>query len=150
MFELEVKSNVDQFSAALGKASNSLPDLIAEAIQSAADARRLHPIAATSALALLPHAGGLGALVAGSLRVVNVVQRTSDGARVVIKGKAAGLDLLGLDEGQVVHPVFGRGRWVHQRIPSGWWTRACSRYLPQRTESELLKAIDKLRALLKR
>jgi hypothetical protein len=87
-----------------------------------------------AALDILPHSGGLAALVASSpiavrTRLTGVVgvriQNTRSGAS---KG---GTRDFGTDRGRVAHPVFGRRPLVHQNVPPGWFSKTLERKAPE-------------------
>jgi hypothetical protein len=104
--------------------------------------------AKTAARNELPRRGGLNDRVAAS----KFTARTRTGGKnpgVRITGKGE-LDLPALDRGRLRHPLFGnRRRWYEQRIDAGWFTKAMEDLAPQ-IRRELLKAIDDVRAKLRR
>lgn len=75
-----------------------------------------------SALRILPHRGGLAALVASKVKVQK--RRGSNSINVFSTGVAGLKELRRLDAGSVRHPVFGnRGAWVGQAVNAKFWTR---------------------------
>lgn len=76
-----------------------------------------------SAASELPQSGGLAAKTARS----SIGVRTRLGGKTVgvrIEGRNSGIrGLQSLDNGQVRHPVFGRGTWVGQRVTPGWFSK---------------------------
>ncbi len=69
----------------------------------------------------LPQSGGLAALVARSPQKIQVrTGQNTYGVRIVVgKAKSAARST---DLGVIRHPVFGRGTFVSQRVPSGWFS----------------------------
>jgi hypothetical protein len=88
------------------------------------------------AVETLPHAGGLGAWVAGTKITAKV---TLGGKRVIVvlrggrnsKGNLRGTgggrtDVRSIDRGRVRHPSWGRryrGQWFTQSVPEGFFTK---------------------------
>lgn len=77
----------------------------------------------SSALANLPHSGGLNQWVAAS-RVINTLIRSTYTAGVSVRVSLKGHDIRDLDSGQIRHPVYkqagGKPPWVAQTIPAGF------------------------------
>lgn len=88
-----------------------------------------------SARSTLPRSGGLAAKVAGSQ--IRTVRRAS-GIRLT-GNNAYGIKRM--DEGQVRHPVFGRGGWATQSVRPGWWTRPTEQVAPE-VRQALMEAIE--------
>ncbi|GAA4358405.1 hypothetical protein [Angustibacter luteus] len=82
-----------------------------------------------SALAELPHRGGLNQLVARS-RISNSVRTSSRSAGVQLKA-TNDHDIKAMDRGRLRHPTFGRTGWVTQKIGPGWWSRPLEKTAPQ-------------------
>lgn len=74
-----------------------------------------------NAAAVLPHRGGLAALIGkSSVRVQTKTSASGAGVRIVAKNPK---NIRGMDEGRLRHPVFGnRGTWVEQSVPAHWFT----------------------------
>lgn len=73
-----------------------------------------------SALSTLPKRGGLAATVAGSRIQVSGASGAEAGARVTVDSR---YNVAGMDEGRVVHPLFGdRRHWYTQQITPRWFT----------------------------
>jgi hypothetical protein len=68
----------------------------------------------------LPQGGGLAARVAGA----KLSTRRKSGRNPGIAIQASGMSqLAGMDEGRVMHPVYGnRDVWVTQEITAGWFS----------------------------
>lgn len=81
------------------------------------------PLLRASALATLPKRGGLGPAIAAGMGV-NVRHYTyADRLRVEVEASHQ-YDLKGLDNGLVIHPLFGNRRhWYAERVRRGWFTR---------------------------
>lgn len=89
--------------------------------------------AKASALAVLPHRGGLARLIASS-RVTNLVKKGSRSAGVQIKA-ASGHDIKSMDEGRLRHLTFGHKPWVQQAVTPGWFTTPIAALAPDITKS---------------
>ena len=100
--------------------------------------RRTFPDAAR---AKLPRRGGLADLVAAADLVVD-----TGGAEgrpsVEVRADGRGIALGPLNAGDLRHPVHGRrrGRWVSQRVPSGFWQDACDA-AAEGSDDELLEEL---------
>lgn len=69
----------------------------------------------------LPTRGGLAAAIAKTPQRTQVRTGASTaGVRLVVGGKGGAARTA--DEGFVRHPVFGRGPFVRQSVPPGWFT----------------------------
>lgn len=87
----------------------------------------------------LPRRGGLSRLVASSdLRVDEDL--SGDKVGVTVRAGNALVSLGPLNAGDLRHPTFGRGRWVSQRVRSGFWQRACET-AAQGSDDELLQRL---------
>lgn len=74
----------------------------------------------SSALANLPHSGGLNQWVAAS-RVINTLIRSTYTAGVSVRVSLKGHDIRDLDSGSIRKPVFGNRKvWRPQEITSGF------------------------------
>lgn len=75
-----------------------------------------------NAQSILPHRGGLAALISkSSVRVQTNTSAGKAGVRIVAKNPK---NIYGMDQGRLRHPVFGdRTTWVEQSIPAGWFTK---------------------------
>lgn len=112
---------VDQLTSAgtrLREAGNG--GLQRELLEAISKATKAFPDSArTSARSVLPGRGGLADRVARSnVSIRSQVRAAAVGVTVKVSGE---YNLSRLDEGQVRHPVFGRGV-VTQRIRDGWLT----------------------------
>lgn len=83
-------------------------------------AARLESEARMNALRILPRRGGLAAEVAGS-EFTRRRQRAGMTTNVVVVA-SSDYDLGGINEGKVIHPVYGRPPWVEQAVAPGWFT----------------------------
>ena len=96
-----------------------------------------------SALQKLPRRGGLAKRVSRS----RLSTRRSGGSNPGVKIVAKGLDQLRLmdEQGRVRHPVYGRGKFVDQRIPEaqGWFTDSLQAGVPT-VRQELIKVLDEI------
>lgn len=93
---------------------------------------KLRPDIERSALAMLPRRNGLAALVARS-RIT--VERTGEtGVKITASGTVS---LDGINEGRLSHPVFGRGPFVSQNVPPGYFEKPI-----QARERDLGEAIE--------
>jgi hypothetical protein len=87
-----------------------------------AASKPLKKAAKDSARSILPSGGGLGRRVARTS--LPHKRRTTGGhAGIRIEAKSnAVADPFRIDRGRVAHPVFGRGPFVFQNVPKGWFT----------------------------
>lgn len=105
--------------------------------------RAVKPIRADiqeSALATLPHRGGLGALIAKSkIRV----QRRTGGATVGIRMiGSSDHDIAAMNRGIVRHPLFGnKKRWYRQAVVPRWWDKPTEEAGPTARE-EIVKVME--------
>lgn len=89
----------------------------------------------------LPRRGGLGARVART-KLPHRRRATGRGAGLrVLAQPGAVADPRRIDRGRVRHPVFGRGPWVLQDVPEGWFTRPMRDGAPT-VRRELLQVMD--------
>lgn len=85
-------------------------------------AKPLKKAAKASARSILPSRGGLGRRVART-SLPHKRRTTGRGAGIRIEAKSnAVADPFRIDRGRVAHPVFGRGPFVFQNVPEGWFT----------------------------
>jgi hypothetical protein len=83
----------------------------------------LRKAAKDSAKARLPRAGGLGRRVART-RMTTRTRLKPTSVSVDIQAKPGAVaDPLRVDRGRIRHPVWGRGPWVLQDVPKGWFTK---------------------------
>lgn len=93
-------------------------------------------VARANALARLPRGGGLAGTVAKS----KFSQRRNRGNGYAVELTVSGpYNLMGIDEGVVIHPTYGRQPWVEQRVPSGWLSDAI-----QGATDEFIEDVDSL------
>jgi hypothetical protein len=92
-----------------------------------------------AALERLPHRGGLAAFVASSPIAVRTRLTGVVGVRIVNTRSGArkgGTTDFGTDRGHVRHPTFGRkgkGSWVGQDVPPGWFSKTLEEKSPETT-----------------
>lgn len=72
-----------------------------------------------AALRLLPQRKGLAALAAKNLKVAARSRLTGQSAGVTVLAEIKDMDIAKLETGKLRHPVYGRDRWVNQKIPAG-------------------------------
>lgn len=89
-----------------------------------------------AALAILPHRGGLAALVASSpIAVRTALTGSAVGVRIVntkTGTKSGGTSQFGTDRGNFRHPVFGRRtKWVSESCTPGWFTGTLEKRSPE-------------------
>ena len=92
------------------------------AIQAARDAAR------TS----LPKHGGLNEEVATTgITVATRLTGPRVGVRIgVTKGRKRSNKAYGANKGLIQHPVFGKGKWVDQKVPAGWFDETLEKSAP--------------------
>lgn len=140
MPSLEFPGGTAQFekvARALRAADGELPAELYKGLERAA--KPLVKDARKSALANLPHRGGLNAIVAKARMPVT---RRANGIRIT----ADGIEQLPLtNQGKVVHPTYGRRPRVVQAIPKArdWFTKPLRNGAPK-VRRELVKAMDKI------
>jgi len=79
---------------------------------------------------ILPHSGGLAALVAG-LPVRSVMKTSGDTVRLELSTSAGQIDA-----GRVSHPTYGHRPYVRQSVPPGFFSRPAA----QKGQEELRRA----------
>jgi ribosomal protein L16/L10AE len=104
---------------ALRRAARDLPVEIQKAMRDTAGP--LIEAARQRARATLPRHGGLNEVVAASRFQTRPVRR---GGEVGVRIQTADHDRRLDSQGRVRHPVYGRDRWVTQRVQPGWFTAA--------------------------
>jgi hypothetical protein len=73
--------------------------------------------------AQMPSRGGLRAKLAGGK--VGLAISLGNNPKVTLKlGAKPGIGLANLNRGTLRHPVYGRGKWVSQRVPAGTYDAA--------------------------
>lgn len=96
-----------------------------------------------SAMAVLPHGGGLNRLIAGA----PVSIRRGRGAIHVIT--SSGHDIYNIDRGRLRHPTWGhRDRWVSQTVPPQWWRLPVTKAEPRivdAADAGLQHILDRIR-----
>lgn len=88
----------------------------------------------------LPHRGGFAELM-GKSRINTTIRESGRlvGIRITTKTHDPRID-----KGYLSHPTFGhRDRWVIQRVPAGWFTRALRTLAPE-MRRELLKSMQQI------
>lgn len=111
---------------------------------------RLKPIAREAARSRLPHGGGLAEYVArGRLTVKTRTGGAAAGVRLEMNRSKAGgkVNLKGMDEGVVRHPVFGnRNNWAEEAIAPGFWSEAFANnpQIVQETQKEMRKVVERI------
>ena len=121
----------------MGQAQQDVVETLQRVVREAPEAlRKTFPDAARSTL---PRGGGLADIVAAAdLSVVEDVSGERVGVTVTA---ASGRVSLGpLNDGDLRHPVYRTGRWVRQRVRSGFWQRACDD-AAKGTDDELLQGL---------
>lgn len=104
--------------------------------------------AKASAAATLPSRGGLGKRVAKTRMTTK--RRTGRNPSVSIAANPGAVaDPKRIDRGRIKHPVFGRGPWVLQDVPWGWFTRPMHEGASE-VRKQLVKAIDDVAAKVAR
>jgi hypothetical protein len=88
--------------------------------------------ARAEARSTLPKHGGLNEEVATT--AITVATRLTGprvGVRVAVpKGRKRSNKAYGANKGNVRHPVFGKDRWVDQKVPSGWFDDTLKKSAP--------------------
>jgi hypothetical protein len=142
--ELEIRgaNQLAQVSKALkaqGEAGKGARKELYKAIQRGT--KQLKKDVQANALAELPHRGGLAATVASSkLATKTRGGGQGVGVKIVATGKKVS-DLKSMDKGKLRHPVYGRGAWVMQSVPPGWFTKPLEEGADV-VRKELLRAMD--------
>lgn len=113
--------------------------IIAEEVPNALDkaAQDFEKEARVNALKVLPRRGGLAARVASS-DFSRKTRRAGISSEVEITA-SGDYNLQGIDEGTVIHPVYGRGPWVTQGVTPGWFTSPLGGI-----EEELMEELESL------
>jgi hypothetical protein len=108
-----------------------------------AAAKPLKKAAKDSARSILPSGGGLGRRVARTS--LPHKRRTTGGhAGIRIEAKSNAVkDPYRIDRGRIKHPVFGRGPWVLQDVPKGWFTEPMESGGPA-VRKELLTVMERV------
>lgn len=130
--------------AALGKRlkAASRGDLRRKLLRNIREAAKpLATEAQKSALATLPHRGGLAAEVASSPVVVRT-SLSSAYARVRLRD-ASPHRTARFDAGVVRHPTFGHDPYTNQQIPPGWWTRPMEAGAPH-VRAAVVRAVNEV------
>lgn len=103
----------------------------------------LKQAAKASARDRLPHRGGLGRRVART-SLPHKRRTTGSWAGIRIEAKPNAVkDPYRIDRGRVAHPVFGRGPFVFQDVPEGWFTEPMQEGGPEVTKG-LLQAMSRV------
>ena len=130
----------EQFAAvarAFRQAEGELPRELVKALEKSA--KPLQRDAKASAVANLPHSGGLNQIVAAARMTT---RRRANGIRIV----ANGIDQLAMtNKGKVVHPTYGHRPRVVQMLPKArdWFTKPMRDGAPK-VRRELIKALDEI------
>lgn len=128
-------SGFDKFSKQLRKASSRMDPELQASIRD--DLEGIGRLVESRAASMLPKRGGLA-------RQVSAMTLT-----IVRKGKSTSLtvrsqyNLDRLDQGSVIHPVFGRMPLVKQTIPDGFWTNVVEDAKP-RMATSLQRTLDRV------
>lgn len=116
MPSVQARSNLAGVSTRLHTAAADVPRQL-----NAAASRSLRPLQARlkgSALSTLPRRGGLNRAVAFDLRFST--RPLAHGARLEARSQ---YDIVHMDVGETVHPLFGnRGHWYRESVNPGWWS----------------------------
>lgn len=73
-----------------------------------------------SATSRLPQSGGLADIIRKTPQTVKVATGKNPGVRITVGGKGGAARTT--EQGFVRHPVYGRGGFVRQSVPSGWFS----------------------------
>lgn len=96
---------------------------------------------------LLPSRGGLGAYVAGRLRLTAQIRVNGSSSRLTIKGsrpKAGGMvDLRRIDAGRLRHPTYGHAPWVNQTVSEGFASNTLTEEMADRWRRTVDDAVAK-------
>jgi hypothetical protein len=84
----------------------------------------------------LPHGGGLNEWAA-SAKIAPRTRTSGKNAGVRITGTKSGHDFEAINEGTIRHPVWDKGGWAEQSIPSGTWDRG-----GEKAASKVVSALD--------
>lgn len=109
---------LQSLSRTMERAAEMIEDNVPEELDDAAV--KVETEARLNALRILPRRGGLAEEVASS----DFSRRRQRAGMTTTVEVSAGseYDLAGIDEGVLIHPVYGRPPWVQQSIQSGWFT----------------------------
>lgn len=86
-----------------------------------------------AARANLPKHGGLNEKIA-TTQITTATRLTGPrvGVRIgVTKGRTRSGKAYGANKGLIKHPVFGKGKWVDQKVPAGWFDETLKTKTPQ-------------------
>lgn len=92
----------------------------------------------------LPKRGGLAKAVARTpQRVVVKSGRSAKTSSVqIVVPRRQGVAARGANAGVVRHPVFQTGKWVDQKVPSGWFEETLAREAPPVVEAAIRDAVQ--------
>ena len=127
----------ERVARAFRQAEGELPRELVKALEKSA--KPLQKDATASAVANLPHSGGLNHIVAAARMST---RRRANGIRIMAKG----IDQLAMtNAGKVVHSTYGHRPRVVQFIPKAkdWFTKPMRDGAPK-VRRELIKALDKI------
>jgi hypothetical protein len=124
-------------AAAMDRAAEDVSDGLRRVVRDIPDElRRTFPDAAR---AKMPRRGGLAEIVARADLNVDA-GGSDDRPQVTVRANGKGISLAALNAGDLRHPVWGRGRFVAQRVPSGMWQDACEA-AAKRSDEDLLAEV---------
>lgn len=139
MASVSAKSNLAGIASRLHSAAADVPRQLNSA--SIRTVSQLQTKLKGSALSTLPRRGGLNRAVAFDLRFST--RPLGNGARLEARSQ---YDIVRMDVGETVHPLFGDRRfWYTEAIKPGWWSKVIDSVQPdgQRNFEQALNTIAK-------
>lgn len=126
-------------AAAMDRAADDVTEGVRGVVRGIPD--KLRSTFPDAARAKLPRRGGLADLIASSDLAVDE-GGTAERPEVTVTANGRGVSLGPINAGDLRHPVHGRrrGRWVSQRVPSGFWQDACDA-AAEGSDDELLEEL---------
>jgi hypothetical protein len=125
----------DKFAKRLRQASSRMAPELGESIRD--DLKTAGRLVESRAASMLPKRGGLARKVSA---MTLTVTKKSNTTSLTVRSQ---YNLDRLDQGSVIHPVFGRMPLVRQTIPSGFWTKVVDDAKP-RLATSLQKTLDRV------
>lgn len=135
MIKLDTNGSFESYSKRLQRAASRMDSALLDSIRD--DLKTVGESVERRAASILPKRGGLARQV--SAMTLQVTRKGSTASLTV----RSDFNLDRLDQGSVIHPVYGRPPLVRQSIPDGFWSKVIQDAIPK-IQNSLNKTLDRV------
>lgn len=135
MIQFDTNGSFERYAKRLQEAASRMDSELLDSIRD--DLKDVGQAVERRAASILPKRGGLARQVSA---MTLSVTRKGSAATLTVRSD---FNLDRLDQGSVIHPVYGRPPLVRQAIPDGFWSNVIRDAIP-RIQSSLNKTLDRV------